>query len=117
MVENCFGILASRFRIYRQEIAMHPDGIEKVVRATVILHNMLQHLCAKTYMPKAAVDNEDDSHRVIPGQWRSQENLTPLAGTRHRNPSVHAKNARRHLEDYFLSAEGAVHWQYEQAGV
>lgn len=42
VIENSFGLLACRFQIYRQEIAMHPDGLERVVRAIIILHNMLQ---------------------------------------------------------------------------
>ena len=44
MVECAFGILASRWRIFHRRICMLPENVERVVKATVVLHNMLQGL-------------------------------------------------------------------------
>lgn len=117
IVENVFGIIAARFRIFRQEIAMHPDGVEKVVRAAVILHNMLQELCSRTYFQRNGIDYDEDRHDIVPGLRRREEPVTPLEATKTRNASLHAKNIREHLADYFVSRSGAVHWQYGLAGV
>ena len=44
MVECAFGILASRWRMFHRRICMLPENVERVVKATVVLHNMLQGL-------------------------------------------------------------------------
>jgi hypothetical protein len=49
IVENVFGILASRFRIFHTEINLRLDSIETTVLACV-LHNFLRRR-SKTYCP------------------------------------------------------------------
>ena len=41
IVENSFGILASRFRIFMAPINLSPDKVEKIVIACCSLHNFL----------------------------------------------------------------------------
>ena len=41
VVEIAFGILANRWRIFHQCIYLHPDNVITVVKATVLLHNIL----------------------------------------------------------------------------
>ena len=41
-VENAFGILASRWRVYHSKISVLPETTTKIVQATVVLHNMMQ---------------------------------------------------------------------------
>lgn len=65
IVENAFGIAASRFRILRQEIIAHPSKVEAISKAVVALHKYLiiseQHVPAgsRMYCPPGFVDNED----------------------------------------------------------
>ncbi|XP_055714961.1 uncharacterized protein LOC129809174 [Phlebotomus papatasi] len=40
-IERCFGILASRFRIFRSEIAANTKNVELIVQAAVTLHNFI----------------------------------------------------------------------------
>ena len=47
-VECAFGILAQRFRIYHRKIRLLPDSVLSVIKATVVLHNMLQDVCPET---------------------------------------------------------------------
>ncbi|GFO47249.1 nuclease harbi1-like protein [Plakobranchus ocellatus] len=42
VVENAFGILSERWRVFHTKIAVKPDTVKKIVMATTVLHNMLQ---------------------------------------------------------------------------
>lgn len=42
VVENAFGVLAARWRIYHTKIAVRPEWVKKIVKATCVLHNMMQ---------------------------------------------------------------------------
>lgn len=41
VVENAFGIMASRFRIFYTHINVEPENIDKLVKASCVLHNFL----------------------------------------------------------------------------
>lgn len=42
MVESAFGLLVNRFRIFRTEINVQPQVVNNIVKATCVLHNLLQ---------------------------------------------------------------------------
>ena len=79
IVENAFGITASKFRILRQEIIANPSKVESISKAVVVLHNFLiiseQHVSAgsRMYCPPGLADCEDLS---MCGQSSFQ--MTPL---------------------------------------
>ncbi|KAH7933302.1 hypothetical protein HPB49_011258 [Dermacentor silvarum] len=52
-VENAFGILVSRWRIYKRQINLQRENVDNVVKATCILHNFLSMTtsAAATYCP------------------------------------------------------------------
>lgn len=39
VIENFFGIMASRFRIFRRTINSKPENVKQIVKASVALHN------------------------------------------------------------------------------
>lgn len=41
VVENAFGILANRFRVFRAPIAVRPYTAKRVVLATIAIHNLM----------------------------------------------------------------------------
>ena len=107
-VENAFGILANRFRVFLTNVCLQPSTIEKVVHASCILHNFLRTKSEVMYL---AVDEEDTDHHVAPGAWRDAVQLTSAVVSRGRNPPQEAKVQRDMLADYFHSGAGQVPWQ------
>jgi hypothetical protein len=55
-IENIFGILTSRFRVYERPIALLPDTVDLVIKASCALHNWLRTTSITVYLPPAAVD-------------------------------------------------------------
>ena len=68
-VENTFGILVSRFRIFEKKVACKLSTVDKIVKNCCALHNW--H--SKTYLTQGSVVEERiDSGEFIPGRWRSE---------------------------------------------
>lgn len=114
VVENVFGLIATRFRIFHTEIAMRPPSVTTIVKAVVILHNILNKRSGATYIPPGTVDHEDGNFTLVPGEWRRKETLANIRTSRARNARDVAKNQRDVLCDYFNNARGSVPWQNEQ---
>jgi hypothetical protein len=113
IVENSFGIMASRFRLLRRAIEVNPDSAEQIVMACCILHNFLKRDATSTYMPATYVDSEDENGAFVPGTWRTEQQLTPLQRCSQRNASEYAKENRNRLAEYFVSRHGHIRWQYD----
>ncbi|CAK1593514.1 unnamed protein product [Parnassius mnemosyne] len=85
VVENAFGILASRFRVFRQPISVKIENLDAIVLASCALHNFLRQK-SKIYWTPSSVDYEDLQHQIFrTGDWRQQGALTPLHRTGERN--------------------------------
>lgn len=113
VVENAFGILANRFRIFRSTMLLNPDYVSTITLAAVCLHNFLRENRSEAYMPPALVDWEDADHRIHEGTWRREGLgvLQSLPVGRARNSTLTAKQQRDALKDYFMSPAGLVSWQ------
>ena len=111
VVENAFGILANRFRVFLTKIALPPCKVAIVVLASCCLHNMLI-VEQPTYLP-TMIAQDSDNHKAVNGQWREDSQLENMAKTQKRNCSTHAKNQRQMLKTYFNSASWFVPWQSE----
>ncbi|KAG4073459.1 hypothetical protein HA402_000683 [Bradysia odoriphaga] len=42
IIENTFGILVRRWQVFSGPIEMHPTNVDKIVKATVVLHNYIK---------------------------------------------------------------------------
>ena len=101
-IEQAFGILAARFRVFLTHILVGPEKVDKIVLASCCLHNMLRTLAPTEY--------------VLPGQEIQLADAGPceiaqaqVAGRR--SASNAGKACREQLCTYFNTPAGAVPWQ------
>lgn len=114
IVENGFGILSSRFRVFRRPLRLLPSTVVKLVKAACSLHNWIRKSGLNQTIEYIIQDIEDlENGILIPGQWRKEPQSTGvinIAATSQRNYLNEAKDKRDRLADYFMG-EGAVNWQ------
>lgn len=81
VVENAFGVLAARFRIFRKPIYACASTVDKIVQASCVLHNWLRTLEIQggngpeqhTYCCTDLVDVEENGIFRL-GRWREEGN-------------------------------------------
>lgn len=113
IVENAFGILVSRFRIFEKPIPCLPETVDKIIKAFCALHNYLRITSSNNYTPRGSLDEEDiDSGQIRLGSWRNESNITlsPLETVGGNHSSRLAREKRDRICQYFMN-EGAVPWQ------
>ena len=69
IIENSFGILASRWRIFRRPIIADPNKVVLYTKATIALHNYLRTTESSVYCPPGFIDGEDGSGDFFAGGW------------------------------------------------
>ena len=120
-IENTFGILAARWKIFFKPIGLDPKHVDKVVLACVCLHNFVMARTQKSvrnmYIPKDFIDNENENRDVNDGLWR-QEVPRNVFGELHnidarRSRTIEAHKVRENLAEYFITPKREVSWQYE----
>ena len=114
-IENTFGILAARWRLFRRPIKSAPCHGDNSVKACLCLHNYLCLTMNAQYIPKGFADSKNCSGEIIPGDWRKlvtndSNGLAPLQGHANKYGSS-AKDTREKFERYFNSEEGSLPWQ------
>jgi DDE superfamily endonuclease len=105
VVENAFGILASRFRIFHTEINMQLRKTEWVVLATCALHNLLRRK-SHGYLGFNILDITD----TLQYEEERQIAFADLQHGHNRHAGNDAKQVRNMFMDYFME-EGQVPWQ------
>ena len=114
-VENTFGILVARWKVFQKPIEAKPEKVEKIILAAVALHNYLRQTDNTRYTPQGFVDSEDNSGNIISGQWRGLidgnclQNVKPVHNSKYTNTALETREA---LANY-LSTEGSVPWQWD----
>lgn len=114
VVENLFGIMSARFRVFLKPINLDEVKTKKIILATCALHNFLMTKKDMRYAGTHDFDREGDNGLIIPGRWREEvnEDLRTLNGEQDRNPPGDAKIIQNNFKDYFVSSAGEVPWQY-----
>lgn len=104
VVENAFGILVRRFRIYERRMTISQEHLLHIVLATCTLHNYLKEdTCYWT---------EHDMTITV----SNAESLHSLKGAGGQ-PGSEAVAVRSIFRDYFNSKEGSVPWQQKRIRV
>ena len=101
--ENAFGILVNRWRLYHRKVPLQPENVDAVVKATCVLHNMLQKRGTPVPRPPQPTD---EIYRIDDGILRQLERV----GHRQKKDALGVRNA---FKDYFMSNAGAVPWQHQ----
>ncbi|GAB1867628.1 Protein ALP1-like isoform X1 [Camponotus japonicus] len=116
-IENSFGILANRWRIFRKPIILKVEKTIKIVQATVCLHNWLRMADLNgnekvPYITPESVDREDETS-IIQGSWRAdmQSGMTDITRLGNNFSTRQAVEIREKFLHYFNN-DGAVDWQY-----
>lgn len=117
VVENTFGILVSKFRIFERPIPLLIGTTEKLVRATCALHNWLRKTSDRDhpYLQRNMISVEDwHSGQVIPGT-AIDSTLSALQELPQSQVENHFKAASRVREEYaerFMTTD-IVPWQWK----
>ena len=116
VVENVFGILANRWRVFGSPICLKPSKVELIAVAAVTLQNwLIKGRSRDAYAPHVLADHIDPTDRIVSGSWRDNVtvgSMLPLQKLAHGNkPSSNAKEVREEFKEYFFE-EGAVNWQW-----
>lgn len=119
VIENAFGIMVARWRIFRSPIHAKVETVEKITKAAVCLHNYLRQTESALYCPTGFVDSYDSSGKILPGHWRSMvkdddrsafRDLSLPRGSRYLSSAMQVREA---MKSYVNSEEGAVSWQLD----
>ena len=104
IVENGFGILVQRWRLFARRLHLHPDNAEEVVKACIVLHNFLT---IKKDLPAIfnRLNPDNDPYLQDDGAILDIPNLHGY----HSGAEVRA--IRDIYKTYFSRPEGAVTWQ------
>ena len=70
IIENTFGILAAKFRIFTCPLNADPDRVVAYTKATLALHNYLFEKESLVYCPSGFIDGEDGEGNTINGSCR-----------------------------------------------
>jgi len=117
IVENAFGILSARWRIYRRVINLKPENVDKVIKATVVLHNFLRKTDPSKQSPSctgpSCGDLSDDQSTDVTGAAAALQSIDRLSNCTSTAAAVKVRNA---FMQYFNSMEGSVAWQSAAIG-
>ena len=108
IVENAFGLLAARFRLYHRKIPLDPENVDKVVLATCALHNFIQ----KTSTACPTIEQFRGIGSLQEGNRKTSTRSRPICdlqmcGNQGAQEAVHIRTA---FQTYFNSEAGAVLW-------
>jgi len=75
VIENVFGIMAAKFRIFKKPISIELEKVSIITMTCVLLHNFLRRneTAASIYTPPGTIDICDNTGVIIqPGSWRRE---------------------------------------------
>lgn len=98
-VENTFGILTQKFRIFNRRIQALPKYADYIILAACILHNFIKKYDRNTYNHVTPPSGNNNQNRLI-------QNLRFQGG----NATAEAFQVREIFTEYFSSEAGSLPW-------
>ena len=115
VVENLFGIMASRLWCLLQTLEVTPKKAISITKACLTLHNLFRE---RYGVNNVSVDDEDENNEVIPGQWRTDAVMHEVeAQARAPRANAVGQALRTTFQHYFNSDAGRVPWQLRVLGL
>ena len=108
IIENGFGIMATKFRVFRRPIIASPEKVTCITKAACSLHNYLKISEARNttsnrpYCPPGYIDHEDRDGNLIPGDWR-QEAVDGIRDIQRVGSNTHSRSAAE-LRDNLMNS-------------
>ncbi|XP_071054469.1 uncharacterized protein [Onthophagus taurus] len=102
IVENAFGILTQKFRIYNRRIQAKAENVDYVILTTCILHNFIKKIDTNTY-------KHDITSTTVAEETKLEK--LPMQGG---NTTRDAFRVRELFKDFFNSEAGSVPWQNDR---
>ena len=99
VVENAFGILAHRWRVFLTTIKLSPDKFTDISFAACCLHNLMVEKNKASYTSAADLENTD--YTLVRGSWRNDQVLTNIQPTTLHNATKDAKTRRGTFDGLF----------------
>ena len=119
VIENAFGILVARWRIFHRPMIATVENCERYIKAAMALHNFLRvedaNLEQKVskYVPPNYLDSENCDGSLLPGEWRNVS-TSGVQNSGHlgtNNNTVISAEIREAFADYFTCPAGSLPWQ------
>ena len=113
-IENAFGILCARWRIFQKPIKGSVENVQNITLASMALHNYLKQTENASYRPTGFIDSEYNDGTIKKGEWRSEVqnggfvDINPVRGSRYKKTAL---EMRETLKEYVNSENGSVPWQ------
>lgn len=118
VIENTFGILAAKCRIYRKPIICDVNTTINIIKSTVCLHNFIKINDDKSqYITPGYVDYENRNGEIIYGTWRNEiESQNALGEISRTGSNTFTRNAGQIRDEFscYFNEEGAIPWQWNR---
>ena len=112
MSENAFGILSSRWRVFRRPMLLQPLRATHVTLAALTLHNWL-----RTETETGQIVILSSQHEYLEsGACNDSSSWLNLEDFGHHNATQVAKDIRKGFTEYVM-LEGVVPWQWSSANI
>lgn len=99
-IENAFGIMTSRWRIFGGPIRANVETVDIIVKATMCLHN---------YLPYTDTDNYSSDGTITRGMWRQEGAEARLANIVQQGSNIHTISAKQTRDNWCHLLNSANH--------
>lgn len=108
VVENTFGILTTKFRVFRRPLALCPKKVCLITMTCMLLHNYLRKgtISSQIYTPSGMTDTFDENGKVVKNvSWRNEEKTSAIQDLpqKPRKPAKRATEVRDEITKYFCN--------------
>ena len=70
VIKNAFGIISAPWRVFMQPIQSTVEKTDRIVKATICLHNFLRQAGSAAYCPTGVADFYDETGTIKKRKWR-----------------------------------------------